>query len=348
MLRGNHVHHLGNDNPTLGSFDLNAHGIAVYGDSVEHPITGLVIEGNEVDHLKLGASESVVVNGNVDGWRVSRQRHPRQQQHRHRRDRLRGDAARAVPLHRPQPRPQRRDRRQHRPQHHLEGQPDLLRGRRRGATAPTASTSTAAPRSAIERNTVSGNDIGIEVAAENARGSADHVLVSRNVITRSAYVGIATGGYCNGGEACGGEQTGIAHDNRFVHNTLYANNQLDDGSPEVLVQYYAYRTTFAHNRRLGDERRPGGARHGRRRRGRRAEHAAEGRPQHVLDHRRAPEAGDVRVAGDDVHRVRHLPEGDRAGPAQPVRQVPPCRASLSPDPDARCTPRPPALRLRPP
>ncbi len=29
---GNHVHDLGNDNNTLGSFDINAHGIAAYGD----------------------------------------------------------------------------------------------------------------------------------------------------------------------------------------------------------------------------------------------------------------------------------------------------------------------------
>jgi len=42
-------------------------------------------------------------------------------------------------------------------------------------------------------------------------------------------------------------QTGISHDNRFVRNVLYANNQLNNGSPEVLVQYYAYRNTFEHN-----------------------------------------------------------------------------------------------------
>ncbi len=30
-IEGNHVHHLGNDNPTRGSFEVNAHGIAVYG-----------------------------------------------------------------------------------------------------------------------------------------------------------------------------------------------------------------------------------------------------------------------------------------------------------------------------
>ena len=50
----------------------------------------------------------------------------------------------------------------------------------------------------VERNRVIGNDIGIEVAAENARGSADHVVVADNFITRSGYVGIATGGYCDG------------------------------------------------------------------------------------------------------------------------------------------------------
>ena len=70
-------------------------------------------------------------------------------------------------------------------------------------------------------------------------------LVVKNLVP--GKVGIATGGYCNGGEACGGEQTGAAHDNRFVRNVLRANNQLDDGSPEVLVQYHAYRNSFEHN-----------------------------------------------------------------------------------------------------
>jgi hypothetical protein len=70
-LSGNHIHHLGNDNGTLGSFDINAHGIAVYGTNPARPISGLRIIGNELDHLKLGASESLVVNGNVNGWAVT-------------------------------------------------------------------------------------------------------------------------------------------------------------------------------------------------------------------------------------------------------------------------------------
>ncbi len=71
-IENNHVHHLGNDNPTRGSFDINAHGIAVYGTSAKKATTGVVIRGNEVDHLALGASEAVVVNGNVDGFEISK------------------------------------------------------------------------------------------------------------------------------------------------------------------------------------------------------------------------------------------------------------------------------------
>ena len=99
----------------------------------------------------------------------------------------------------------------------------------------------------VERNRVVGNDIGIEVAAENARGRADHVVVADNFITRSGYVGIATGGYCDGADDCGGIDTGRAFDNRFLHNTLYANNQFVDGSPEILVQYHTTRTLIQGN-----------------------------------------------------------------------------------------------------
>ena len=67
----NHVHTLGNYNGTLGSFNINAHGIAAYGDDPHGAIRDLVIHGNTVDHLRTGASESVVVNGNVNHWAIT-------------------------------------------------------------------------------------------------------------------------------------------------------------------------------------------------------------------------------------------------------------------------------------
>jgi hypothetical protein len=99
----------------------------------------------------------------------------------------------------------------------------------------------------VAGNRVADSDIGVEVAAENPRGTADHVTVIRNRITGSLFTGITTGGYCNGARDCGGVRTGSSHDNLFTRNWLRGNNRLDDDSPELLVQYYAYRNTFTHN-----------------------------------------------------------------------------------------------------
>jgi len=73
-LLKNNVHHIennfeGRDGPGRGG---NAFGIAVYGTNPKTPITDLVIDGNEVHHLKTGSSESLVVNGNVTNFRITR------------------------------------------------------------------------------------------------------------------------------------------------------------------------------------------------------------------------------------------------------------------------------------
>jgi len=99
----------------------------------------------------------------------------------------------------------------------------------------------------VMRNRVIGNDIGIEVAAENGRGAADHVVVADNFVARSGYVGIATGGYCNGADDCGGVPTGSSWHNTFEDNWLRGNNRLDDGSPEVLLQYHVHDAVLRHN-----------------------------------------------------------------------------------------------------
>nr|WP_243062132.1 right-handed parallel beta-helix repeat-containing protein [Humibacter sp. RRB41] len=245
-ISGNHVHDLGNDNQTLGSFDINAHGIAVYGDNASHSISDLTISKNTVDHLSLGASESVVVNGNVDGWSISGN-------DIHDNNNIGIDAIGYEPT--------------------LSGKyryTDLNRARNGVISDNTVSYIRSqgnpayyedgvwcncadgiyvdgATHIAIRNNVVTGNDIGIEVAAENARGSADHVDVRSNTINNSLYVGIATGGYCDGASDCGDVKTGQSHDNQFVGNTLRNNNKLNDGSPEVLIQFYAYDNVFENN-----------------------------------------------------------------------------------------------------
>jgi hypothetical protein len=245
-LLHNHVHALGNYNGTLGSFDINAHGIAVYGDRLHHPITDVRISHNEVDHLALGASESVVVNGNVKRWRITHNRI-------HDNNNIGIDAIGFEPNFSGPARYSRSNR----ARNGLIADNVIRNIISRGNPAyfEDGGWCNCADGIYIDggtgirvlRNHVVGNDIGVEVAAENGRGAADHVVVADNFISRSGYVGIATGGYCDGRDDCGGVETGRAFANRFLHNTLYANNQFADGSPEVLVQYHVTRTVIQGN-----------------------------------------------------------------------------------------------------
>lgn len=77
----NLVHHIDGETWGYHTYDqqhqrhissMNGHGIAVYGRgaSQQSAITDLLIQSNEVCYCKLGASESIVVNGNVDDFRI--------------------------------------------------------------------------------------------------------------------------------------------------------------------------------------------------------------------------------------------------------------------------------------
>jgi hypothetical protein len=242
----NHVHDLGNDNNTLGSFDINAHGIAAYGDDPQRAIRHLLIAHNVVDNLHLGASESVVVNGNVNGWAIVGNRI-------HDNDNIGIDAIGFEPTLTGTDRYTNRNR----ARRGLIAHNTVLRIRSRGNPAYWEDGSwcncangiyiDGGMRIRVRDNRVADSDIGIEVAAENPHGDAHDVSVVRNKVTGSLFTGITTGGYCNGANACGGVRTGRSFHNVFRGNWLRDNNRLDDGSPELLIQYYAWGNTFTHN-----------------------------------------------------------------------------------------------------
>ena len=64
------VHDIWQSNTTLNNFNANGFGILVYGDATL-PIANFVLDGCEVSALRTGASESVVLNGNVTGFSVT-------------------------------------------------------------------------------------------------------------------------------------------------------------------------------------------------------------------------------------------------------------------------------------
>ena len=67
-ITNNRVHNIAN---TAKSQQANALGIAVYGQSVIQPLSGIVIDHNEVFDLTLDFSESVALSGNVQGFQVT-------------------------------------------------------------------------------------------------------------------------------------------------------------------------------------------------------------------------------------------------------------------------------------
>ena len=69
-IRNCKVHDIWQSCATANDFGANGFGILVYGDSAT-AIDGLILDANEIHTLRTGASESVVLNGNVTNFRVT-------------------------------------------------------------------------------------------------------------------------------------------------------------------------------------------------------------------------------------------------------------------------------------
>jgi Right handed beta helix region len=67
-LINNHVHDIITTNESCSGSGGNALGIAVYGDRAPQAITNLTIRNNELNAMKTGCSETMTLNGNVDGF----------------------------------------------------------------------------------------------------------------------------------------------------------------------------------------------------------------------------------------------------------------------------------------
>lgn len=64
------IHFSSNPNAAVNE-NTNAQGIIVYGNNASVPVRNLIIRGNSLHDCRLGYSEGIAVNGNVDGFIVS-------------------------------------------------------------------------------------------------------------------------------------------------------------------------------------------------------------------------------------------------------------------------------------
>jgi hypothetical protein len=228
----NEVHHIeqtfpGRDRPGSGA---NGFGIAVYGTDARVPISDLVIDGNEVHHLKTGSSESLVVNGNVAGFRVT---HNVVHDNNNIGIDLIGHERTA-------------------------SDPEVDRARdgvisdnlvynitSKGNPAYGDEVNSdgiyvdGGARLVIEHNVMHDVDFGIELASEHFGKTTSDVTARYNLVYNCHTAGISIGGY--------DAKRGTTQNCIIVNNTLYNNDAWNTKTGELQLQFYMRNNVFKKN-----------------------------------------------------------------------------------------------------
>lgn len=231
LLRNN-VHHIqqtfeGRDAPGRGG---NGFGIAVYGTEAKTPITDLIIDGNQVHHLKTGSSESLVVNGNVTNFRIT---------HNvvHDNNNIGIDV---IGFEHTAPDPavdQARDG--------IVSDNLVYNITSRGNPAYRNDESSdgiyvdGGTRILIEHNVLHNVDFGIELASEHKDRATSYIIARNNLIYRTHTAGVSIGGYA--------PDRGKTEHCTFINNTLYQNDTSSTGSGEFQMQWNMSDNIFANN-----------------------------------------------------------------------------------------------------
>lgn len=237
-IRNNHIHDIVT---TVPNSNGDALGIAIYGTSAKQSLSGIVIDGNQLDDLTLGFSELMALSGNVDGFQVTNNLI-------HDNNNIGIDIAGYEPVE----------------------TKNLALDRARngyvaGNTVFNISSATnpayqgqlssdgiyvdGGENIVIERNLVHDTDLGIEVASEH---QVDHkpvfaqkVIVRDNVVYSSNIVGISIGGF---GPGVGGTESTVIANNTMVGDGSYTGkgaNQYDLG--EFQIQFHASGNALVNN-----------------------------------------------------------------------------------------------------
>lgn len=217
----NQIHHIIQGRESCNGGD--AFGLAVYGTDVE-PWRDVVIDHNELHSLRTGCSESLTINGNVDGFAVTNNRV-------HDNDNIGIDIIGFEGTAPTSALDQARN--------------GVVRGNHvyaitsRGNPAYGNETSAdgiyvdGGKNVLIEQNVVHAVDIGIEVASEHAGKASSYVLVRNNAVSGSRQAGLSIGGY--------DARRGSTHHCVFLNNSLYEN------TVEFQVQFHVSETRYQNN-----------------------------------------------------------------------------------------------------
>ncbi|TKH47369.1 DUF5123 domain-containing protein [Bacillus cereus] len=225
-IRNNYIHHI-EANVKNG----NAHGIAVYGTSsnAQNNLNHIVIDNNEVANLKLGLSEAIAVNGNVDSFEVTDNK-----VHDNNNigivlighegvspvaalDQARNGIVRNNIVHHNSSFNNTSYNEYSADGIYVDGGKEII----------------------IEQNQSYENDLGIEVASEHAGKSASQITVRDNTISNNTMSGIALGGYDS--------QQGYAENNTITNNIIYKNDTRDQESGQIELNYDTRNNVITNN-----------------------------------------------------------------------------------------------------
>ncbi len=208
-LRGNHIHHIQNFNPYPGGGLCGGHAILIIGNN-NRKMQNIVVESNKIHDCVTGYSETVTVNGYVDGFTVD----GNEIYHCSNIgiDAAGGYAANAIPAYN-------------------YARNGVISGNvlydissvhglvyERIGLGSIAIYADGSRNITIERNRIFGCDRGIGIVSETNNYPTTGCIVRNNIVYDCHLTGIYTGGYLG--------YTGGGSDNCYiVNNTLYGNNR---------------------------------------------------------------------------------------------------------------------------
>jgi hypothetical protein len=226
-ITNNHVHDI-TTSVTTSSGD--ALGIAVYGTSATTPIEDVTIDGNELDDLITGFSESLALSGNVVFWQVT-------DNLIHDNDNIGIDIG-GFEGFAPDPSVDRARKGLVAGNivYDISSIDNPAYGGSYGADGIYVDGGTDVT---IQQNLVHDTDIGIEMASEHFGHKSTYVITRDNVVYSSNLEGISIGGYR---AQAGGTAYCI-----IVNNTLYHNDTTQSGSGEFQIQLHARDNVFKNN-----------------------------------------------------------------------------------------------------
>ena len=231
-LLNNNVHDIqqtfpGRHKPGSGG---NGFGIAVYGTNAQAPITDLIIDGNEVHHLKTGSSESLVVNGNVTNFRITHNKV-------HDNNNIGIDV---IGFERTASDPAVDQAHDGVVSHNLvynitsRGNPAYGNDQSSDGIYVDGGT-----RVLIEQNTIHDVDFGIELASEHKDRATSYITARNNLIYHCHTAGVSIGGYA--------PDRGHTEHATVINNTLFENDTSSTGSGEFQMQWNMSDNVFANN-----------------------------------------------------------------------------------------------------